>query len=69
MKQGYSFWLVYTEDGRNPSHRHHDEAPARKEADRLALINPGKEFFVVQATYSAVSNNLVKTELSGAVPF
>lgn len=44
------FWLVWSPQGNNPAHRHYTESDAERESRRLARLNPGKEFFVLQAT-------------------
>jgi hypothetical protein len=44
------FWLVWSPSGmRPPTYRHTTEAAARTEAERLARLRPGAEFFVLRA--------------------
>lgn len=42
------FWMVKAE-GHNPTtHKHHSFEDAQAEANRLAVQNPGRKFFVLQ---------------------
>lgn len=41
------FWLVWNPDGRAPTYKHHSVENAKAEAKRLAISNPGQEFFVM----------------------
>lgn len=43
------FYMVWTKKGRIPRMAHHTRAKAEAEAERLALLNPGKKFIVLQA--------------------
>lgn len=43
------FWLVWNPAGRNPSYRHHVRSAAESEAERLARLNPGQIFVVLEA--------------------
>ena len=58
---GYSpaapFWLVWSEDGRAPMHKHRDRDAAETEAARLASNNQGRSFHVlaVMATISTTA--------------
>lgn len=45
-----SFWVIWNPSGRNPRYRHEAIEGANTEANRLALANPGEEFYVLQAT-------------------
>lgn len=50
------FWLVWSPNGDHPPRFQHDtEAGAEREAERLADLHPGREFYVVQPTYHVVS--------------
>jgi len=45
------FWLVWNPEGhRPPQYQHHSAKDAADEAERLAAINPGQSFYVLQAT-------------------
>lgn len=54
------FWLVWSPQGaRPPLVRHRTYRGAVSEAERLARLNPGSEFFVVQAlSVSMVAANV-----------
>lgn len=44
------FWLVWSPQGKTaPTCRHFSKDPADKEAERLASLNPGHEFYVLTA--------------------
>lgn len=44
------FWLVWSPAGRTPpKYRHETKAKAQIEAERLARVNPGQSFYVVEA--------------------
>ena len=60
-----AFWLVWSPQGiRPPSYRHHSEAAARTEAERLARNSPGAEFFTMRAVAVAKRVDVVTTNLS-----
>lgn len=52
----FKFWLVWRENGGTPTHRHFTKAEAEREAERLAIANPGQVFFVLKATGGVVAN-------------
>jgi hypothetical protein len=41
------FWLVWSEESGQAKHKHLDELPARKEAERLAKLHPDIHFCVM----------------------
>ena len=41
-------WFVWTKRGRKPVFVHADEGAATTEAERLARLNPGTKFIVMQ---------------------
>lgn len=43
------FWLVWNPQGRAPTHKHITGQSAHDEAKRLAMANPGQEFYVMKA--------------------
>ncbi len=43
------FWFVWNPAGRAPTYRHPSLVSAKTEADRLAALNPGQEFVVLQS--------------------
>lgn len=44
-----SFWVVWNPDQNAPRYRHASEVAAIGEAERLARMNPGQRFFVLEA--------------------
>lgn len=67
------FWLVWSPNGdRSPSFKHLTEADAEREAERLADLNPGREFYVVQPTYHVVAQRRFTTRFGTSddgIPF
>lgn len=45
----YPFWMVWCEGGGVPTMKHDNETKAKEEAERLASVAPGKNFFVLEA--------------------
>jgi hypothetical protein len=43
------FWFVWNPSGRSPSYKHPSLSSAKKEAIRLAGMNPGQEFIVLES--------------------
>lgn len=43
------FWFVWNEGGFAPRYRHESESSAMKEADRLASVNPGSTFVILES--------------------
>lgn len=50
-----TFWLVWNPSRGMPTVRHPSALSARKEAERLAVIQPGEAFYVLQAVARAES--------------
>lgn len=51
------FWMVWNPAGRPPSVKHFSRADADKEANRLAVLNPGQRFFVLKAVAGFVATD------------
>ena len=49
MSRKDTFYIIWNPEGMNPRVRHDCWGSAAEEAQRLALANPGKDFFVMQA--------------------
>lgn len=62
------FWLVWNPQGRAPTYQHPSEELARKEADRLSLLNPGQKFYVMEAMGYATKRECEWVPF-GPVPF
>lgn len=66
------FYLVWCDGGDSPRHKHNSITSAENEADRLARLNPGKEFFVLIPSSKTVERRVVIERfdvLAGEVPF
>lgn len=54
-----TFWLVWCPTHGAPHHRHQSRPSAVAEANRLAVENPGCEFFVLASVGMAVKQSVV----------
>lgn len=52
-----------------PRVKHYHRWQADNEADRLARLNPGQEFVVLEAVSSRVASGMVRKEFVPPVPF
>lgn len=66
---GEAFWMVWNEGGGTPRRRHTFRNDAEREADRLALANPGQRFYVLIAESFAERNDLRRVKLEEPLPF
>lgn len=57
------FWIIWTETGTNPRYCHTTYESADVEARKLALSNPGKKFYVMQAVRSVCLGTLLVQDL------
>lgn len=48
-RQRDAFFIVWNPEARNPQFRHESFSLAAREAERLALMSPGQNFYVMQA--------------------
>lgn len=48
VKEDMGGWFVWTKNGHRPTYAHETYAGAAKEARRLAHLNPGTKFIVLQ---------------------
>lgn len=65
-----AFWLVWESGNGYTKHRHGREEDAAVEAERLAGLNTGKEFFVLKAiTMSKIEKPVRTIFLSEPLPF
>lgn len=55
------FWLVWREDGDNPTYRHPTQDSAESEALRLARLHPGSSFCVLMP-FARFTENRVTIE-------
>ena len=69
MKQ---FWMVWNLNGRTPMFQHLSENAATCEAERLAVVNPGLTFVVLEAIAARKSDTMQRADLRGIcddIPF
>lgn len=57
------FWMVWNPNDRAPRFKHANSCLAVQEAERLATLNPGQQFFVLKATHMRVTDNMHRVEL------
>ncbi len=57
------FWLVWNPNGRNPQFMHANFDSVRLEAQRLARLNPGQRFYMVEVIGYAEVQDPLKTEI------
>jgi hypothetical protein len=62
-----NFWVVWQPENRAPTMRHLTRGDADKEAERLALANPGKRFYVLKALAFVERNDVRRVTLGDAV--
>ena len=60
MKQ---FWMVWRQGSGAPTFRHDSEDAATREAERLATINRGEQFFVLEAIGLRVVDDMLRVDL------
>ena len=63
------FWLVWNPQGRAPMYRHITKHSATVEAERLARINHGQRFYVLQATDYRELDGMQRVRLDEDQPF
>lgn len=56
------FWMVWSPQGRTPSHKHFSREEADDEAKRLSRVTPSQEFFVLKAMAGFVRVPIVPEE-------
>lgn len=64
------FWLVWNPAGHAPTHEHTNPVLARNEATRLADLNPGQSFYVIEAIEHYMRERpVLVTKLEHPIPF
>lgn len=66
---GLTFWMVWSPQGRPPTHQHPTHAMAVAEAERLARHCPGQRFYVLEATDMRELNHMKRVSLERPIPF
>lgn len=69
MESNDVFWVVWNEGGGPPTHRHKYRPDAEREAQRLAIVNPGKRFYVLMAESFVERNDVRRVILEHPNPF
>lgn len=57
------FWMVWNPKRDTPAYQHHSHEAAVSEAERLARLNPGQRFYVLEATDLRVVDAMVRQTL------
>lgn len=57
------FWMVWNPLGSAPTFMHDSEMKASQEAERLARMNPGKCFYVLEAVGARMVNDMQRVSL------
>lgn len=60
------FWFVWNENGRAPSFKHMTQALATSEAERLARLNPGHTFVVLESVSLRKVDGMVRENYAPA---
>lgn len=63
------FWMVYGLGQSQPTVRHKTPGSAQAEAERLARLNPGIKFFVLEPVSVSVKVDVETTSLRDELPF
>lgn len=68
-----SFWLVWNPKGRSPSMEHRTYESAETEAKRLARINRGETFIVLESVVAVCVDDVkmidLRPEFNDGIPF
>lgn len=60
------FWMVWNERGDAPRVKHPNKASAQREAERLARLNRGSAFIVLESVQACISNDVLVVDLRPA---
>ena len=58
-----TFWMVWNPYGAAPRHKHQTEASAFAEAERLARLNKGQVFVVLESIGARLVDDMVKINM------
>lgn len=64
-----TFWMVWNEGGSSPRVKHETKVFAIHEAERLARMNPGQRFVVMEAVAGRAVNDMQHIEYETQIPF
>ena len=57
------FWMVWNPAGHSPVFKHETARLARIEAERLARLNPGQRFYVLEAVALRYVDDMIRVDL------
>ncbi len=64
------FWMVWNPARNQPTHRHASEQSAITEAERLARLNRGEQFYVLEAVALRIADDMTRVDLRrDEIPF
>jgi hypothetical protein len=63
------FWMVWNERSNAPAVKHDTLGKAKAEAERLACLNTGKNFVVLESLEVCSVKNPIKWEETNDIPF
>ncbi len=70
IERGFEpFWVIWNPEGRNPAFKHTSPVEARAEAQRLARLNPGQEFYILRAESKCKLAEFQWEEAGEYIPF
>ncbi len=72
MNTEHKFWLVWNPARNAPTQRHFNRRKAQQEAERLARLSPGDQFYVLEAvslTQKVDVSTIDLTEEVDDIPF
>jgi hypothetical protein len=68
MSQQRQFWMIWNPEGNMPRFCHDTEAAAETEAERLARLNPGQSFYILEAVQRYRVDSLQRMHLRPQQP-
>ena len=63
------FWMVWKENGSSPARQHTSQKSATEEAGRLARLEPGKRFVVLESMKFCTIDNPIHWYDTDEIPF
>lgn len=60
------FWMVWNERGDAPRVKHSTKVSAQREAERLARLNRGQSFIVLESVQACISNDVLVVDMRPA---
>lgn len=64
-----AFWMVWNPQRHALTYRHEQKRDAVMEAEKLARMNPGEQFFVLEATELRMVDDMKRVTLELPIPF